>query len=258
MRPVDASGRVVVVTGGASGIGAALCRAFAAAGAAAIIVADRNQAGAAAVADEVGGTAALVDVTRESDVRDLVGRTAAAHGGVDIYCSNAGVALAGGPEATDAAWQTSWEVHVMAHVYAARALLPSMLERGEGCIVGTVSAAGLLNHLGAAPYAATKAAAVSFLEWLSIAYGARGVRVCALCPQGVRTPMLAQAGEGDFLLAGALEPDEVAASVIDALGSEQFLILPHPEVREYLVRRATDHDRWLRGMRSLRDRVMPH
>jgi NAD(P)-dependent dehydrogenase (short-subunit alcohol dehydrogenase family) len=249
---------VVVVTGGASGIGAALCRAFAGAGAEAVVVADRDEAGARAVAGSIGGTAAVIDVTSESDVSGLVARTIAEHGRVDVYCSNAGVAFAGGPEAPDTAWQTSWEVHVMAHVYAARALLPSMLERGEGCIVGTVSAAGLLNHLAAAPYAVTKAAALSFLEWLAISYGDRGLRVAALCPQGVRTPMLAQAGEGDFLAAGALEPEQVAAAVVEALRGDQFLILPHPEVHEYAVRRATDHDRWLRGMRGLRERVMPH
>jgi NAD(P)-dependent dehydrogenase (short-subunit alcohol dehydrogenase family) len=222
-----------------------------------VVVADRDHAGAQAVAAQIGGTAVGVDVTVEADVSDMVAQTIAAHGAVDVYCSNAGVALAGGPEAPDDAWRASWEVHVMAHVYAARALLPSMLERGEGCIVGTVSAAGLLNHLAAAPYAVTKAAALSFLEWLSIAYGDRGVRVSALCPQGVRTPMLAQAGEGDFLAADALEPDQVAAAVIAALRVEEFLILPHPEVRQYFVRRATDHDRWLRGMRRLRARVMP-
>jgi NAD(P)-dependent dehydrogenase (short-subunit alcohol dehydrogenase family) len=253
---VEASGRVVVVTGGASGIGAALCRGFAAAGAAAVVVADLNEAGARAVAEEIGGTAAGLDVTREIDVRELVGRTLEAHGAIDIYCSNAGVAFAGGPEAPDSAWQTSWDVHVMAHVYAARALLPSMLDRGEGCIVGTVSAAGLLNHLAAAPYAVSKAAALSLLEWLAITYGDRGVRVCALCPQGVRTPMLAQAGDGDFLAPGALEPEDVAAAVIDALRGDGFLILPHPEVREYFLRRATDHDRWLRGMRRLRGQVV--
>jgi NAD(P)-dependent dehydrogenase (short-subunit alcohol dehydrogenase family) len=248
---------VVVVTGGASGIGAALCRAFAAAGAAAVVVADLNEAGARAVADEVGGTPVVVDVTRESDVSGLVHRTIEAHGAVDIYCSNAGVAFGGGPEAPDSAWQTSWDVHVMAHVYAARAVLPSMLGRGDGCIVGTVSAAGLLNHLASAPYAVTKAAALSLLEWLAITYGQRGVRVLALCPQGVRTPMLAQAGEGDFLVEGALEPEEVAASVIDGLRDNRFLILPHPEVREYFLRKATDYDRWLRGMQRLRGQVMP-
>jgi NAD(P)-dependent dehydrogenase (short-subunit alcohol dehydrogenase family) len=178
-----------------------------------------------------------------------------AQGRVDIYCSNAGVGFGGGPEAPDDAWQRSWDVHVMAHVYAARALLPAMLERGEGYLVGTVSAAALLNHVLSAPYAASKAAGLSFLEWLSIAYGDRGVRVSALCPQGVRTPMLEQQG-GSFLLPGALEPAQVADEVIAAVRDERFLISPHPETHEFVMRRAADHDRWIRGMRRLRGQVL--
>ena len=253
---MDIAGRVVVVTGGGSGIGAALCRAAAAAGAEAVVVADLNGTAAQAVAAEVGGKAATVDVRVESDVVGLVAETVAEHGRVDIYCSNAGIAFGGGPEAPDEAWQTSWEVHVMAHVYAARALLPGMLARGEGYIVGTISAAGLLNHVLASPYATTKAAGLSFLEWLAIAHGPDGIRVSALCPQGVRTPMLEQAGDRDFLGPGALEPDEVAAFVIDAMRDERFLVLPHPEVAEYVARRATDHPRWLRGMQRLRAGMM--
>ena len=254
---MDAAGRVVVVTGGASGIGAALCRAFAAAGARAVVVADVNEDGARSVAAEVGGTAITTDVSREVEVAELVRRTVAAHQRLDIYCSNAGVAVGGGPEAADELWQRSWEVHVMAHVYAARAVLPAMLERGEGCIVGTASAAALLNHVASAPYAATKAAALSFLEWLAIAHGSRGIQVSALCPQGVRTPMLAGAGDRDFLADGALEPDAVASAVIEAVRDGRFLILPHPEVTEYFARKAADYDRWLRGMQRLRDRVLP-
>ncbi len=253
---MEASGRVVVVTGGASGIGRALCHAFAAGGARTVVVADVDEEGAIDVAGEVSGTAVLTDVTRKSDVVELVGGTIAAHGAVDIFCSNAGVAVAGGPEAPDRDWQRSWEVHVMAHVYAARAVLPGMLARGEGYFVGTASAAALLNHIASAPYAVTKAATLSFLEWLAITYGARGVRVSALCPQGVRTPMLAAAGERDFLNEGALEPDAVAAAVVAAMRGEHFLILPHPEVAEYFGRKAADYDRWLRGMQRLRDRVL--
>jgi NAD(P)-dependent dehydrogenase (short-subunit alcohol dehydrogenase family) len=253
---MEVSGRVVVVTGGGSGIGAALCRAFASAGAAGVIVADINSAGAEAVAREVGGVAVTTDVTDESAVRDLVAFTVGRHGRLDIYCSNAGVAIGGGPEAPDEAWQRSWEVHVMAHVYAARALLPAILERGEGYFLGTVSAAGLVNHVAAAPYAVTKAAGLSFLEWLAIAHGAQGLRVSALCPQGVRTPMLALAGEKDFLFAGALEADDVAACVLLGMADERFLILPHPEVREYFGRKASDYDRWLRGMQRLREHVV--
>jgi NAD(P)-dependent dehydrogenase (short-subunit alcohol dehydrogenase family) len=253
---VEVSGRVVVVTGGGSGIGAALCRAFASAGAAGVVVADINSAGAETVAREVGGVAVTTDVTDESAVRDLVALAVGRHGRVDIYCSNAGIAIGGGPEAPDDAWQRSWEVHVMAHVYAARALLPTMLDRGEGYFLGTVSAAGLLNHVAAAPYAVTKAAGLSFLEWLAIAHGAQGIRVSALCPQGVRTPMLALAGEKDFLFAGALEADAVAACVLQGIADETFLILPHPEVREYFGRKGSDYDRWLRGMQRLREHVV--
>jgi NAD(P)-dependent dehydrogenase (short-subunit alcohol dehydrogenase family) len=253
---VEASGRVVVVTGGGSGIGAALCRAFANAGAAVVVVADIDAAAARAVADEVDGVAVCADVTREADVRELVQRTIDGHGRVDIYCSNAGVAVTGGEDAPDADWDRSWEVHVMAHVYAARAVLPAMLERGEGYIVGTASAAALLNHLSSAPYAATKAAALSFMEWLAITYRSRGIRVSALCPQGVRTPMLAEAGDDHFLVAGALEPAAVAESVVAAVHDERFLILPHPEVQEYFRRKASDYDRWLAGMQRFRDRVV--
>jgi len=208
------------------------------------------------VAREVGGVAVATDVTDESAVRDLVALAVGRHGRVDIYCSNAGIAIGGGPEAPDDAWQRSWEVHVMAHVYAARALLPAMLDRGEGYFLGTVSAAGLLNHVAAAPYAVTKAAGLSFLEWLAIAHGAQGIRVSALCPQGVRTPMLALAGEKDFLFAGALEADAVAACVLQGIADETFLILPHPEVREYFGRKGSDYDRWLRGMQRLREHVV--
>lgn len=248
--------RVAVVTGGGRGIGAAISRRLAAEGARAVVVADLDAGNAAAVAGEIGGLAVPTDVTVEAAVQALVARTIEAHGRIDLYCSNAGIGLGGGQEATDDAWERSWRVHTMAHVYAARALLPSMLERGEGYILGTVSAAGLLNHIGAAPYAVTKAAGLSFLEWLSIAYGDQGLRVSALCPQGVRTAMLEMEGDRPFLVEGALEPDQVAELVVEGLRAERFLILPHPEVAEYFQRRAGDHDRWLRGMRRLRHRVL--
>ena len=253
---MDVAGRVVVVTGGGGGIGAALCRRFAAEGARALVVADVNREAAEAVAASVGGTAVVTDVTVEADVQALVRGTVDAHGCIDLYCSNAGIGVGGGPEAPDEDWQRSWQVHAMAHVYAARAVLPGMLERGEGYILGTISAAGLLNHILAAPYAVTKAAGLSFLEWLSIAHGDDGVRVSALCPQGVRTAMLGMDRDRPFLLAGALEPDEVATTVVEALREERFLVLPHPEVAEYFRRKAADYDRWLRGMRRLRERVL--
>jgi NAD(P)-dependent dehydrogenase (short-subunit alcohol dehydrogenase family) len=246
----------VVVTGGGGGIGSALCRRFTADGAEAVMVADINRQAAEAVAAEVGGMAVSTDVAVESDVQALVRRARQAYGRIDVYCSNAGIAFGGGPEAPDDAWRRSWEVHVMAHVYAARAVLPLMLERGEGYIVGTVSAAGLLNHIMASPYAVTKAAALSFFEWLAIAYRDRGIRISALCPQGVRTAMLAMEGERSFLAPDALEPEQVADAVVEAMGEERFLILPHPEVAEYFSRKASDYDRWLRGMRRLRHRIL--
>ncbi len=253
---MEVSGRVVIVTGGASGIGAALCHAFATSEAGAVLVADINEEAARSVAEQVGGTAVRTDVTREADVAALVRRAVELHGRVDIYCSNAGIAFAGGAEAPDTEWQRSWDVHVMAHVYAARAVLPAMLQRGEGYFVGTASAAALLNHIASAPYAVTKAATLSFLEWLAIAHGPRGLRVSALCPQGVRTPMLTAAGDDDFLAEGALEPATVAAAVLEAVRDERFLILPHPEVRDFFARKANDYDRWLRGMQRLRERVL--
>ena len=246
----------MVVTGGGGGIGRALCRRFAADGASQVVVSDIDRTSAETVAAEIGGTAVPADVTVESDVADLVRGTVKAFGRIDIYCSNAGIAFGGGPEASDKAWRQSWDVHVMAHVYAARALLPGMLERGEGYIVGTISAAALLNHVLASPYAVTKAAGLSFFEWMAIAYHDQGIRVSALCPQGVRTAMLAQEGERNFLTPGALDPEQVADAVAKGMHDERFLILPHPEVGEFLLRKASDYDRWLRGMRRLRRRIL--
>jgi NAD(P)-dependent dehydrogenase (short-subunit alcohol dehydrogenase family) len=254
---VEVAGRVAIVTGGASGIGAALARRFGADGAAAVVVADVEAAAAEAVAAEIGGTAVMADVSIEADVQALVERVLEDHGRVDIYCSNAGIGLGGGQDAPDDSWQRSWEVNVMAHVYAARALVPGWLARGDGYFIGTISAAALLNHVLAAPYAATKAAALSFFEWLAITYGPQGLRVAALCPQGVRTPMLLRSQEvSDFLLAGALEPEQVADIVVTAMRDERFLILPHPEAGEYFARKGADYDRWIAGMQRLRQRVV--
>ncbi|MBV9101381.1 MAG: SDR family oxidoreductase [Candidatus Dormibacteraeota bacterium] len=253
---MELAGRVVVVTGGGSGIGAALCRRCAAEGAAAILVADVDAAAADRVAAEVGGAGVLADVSVEADVQALVQRSLDEHGRIDVYCSNAGVGIGGGADAPDEDWQRSWDVNVMAHVFAARAILPGMLERGEGYLVGTISAAALLNHIVAAPYAATKAAALSFLEWLSIAHGDAGLRVSAVCPQGVRTPMLLRDADTQaFLLESAIEPEQVADAVVEGMREERFLILPHPEVAELWARKA-DYDRWLRGMRRLRARAL--
>ena len=247
---MEISDKVIVVTGGASGIGRALCRRFAAERAKAIVVADLDAAGARAVANEIRGHAIEVDVTREDQMARLVARTLEAHGRIDLFCSNAGIAVDGDEHTPDADWDRCWHVNVMAHVLAARAVLPSMLARASGYLLQTVSAAGLLTHIHSATYAVTKHASLAFAEWLSIRYGDRGIRVSALCPQGVRTNMLNRAGErAAFLLDGAIEPERVADEVVAGLADERFLILPHPEVAEYFRRKAGDYDRWLRGMR---------
>jgi NAD(P)-dependent dehydrogenase (short-subunit alcohol dehydrogenase family) len=247
-----------VVTGGANGIGRALAKRFAGARAQAVVVADIDLDGASAVAKEIGGNAVKCDVSRESDVKNLVDRVEAEHGRIDIFCSNAGIAVDGGPEAPNDQWQRIWDVNLMSHVFVARHVLPRMLSRGEGYLLGTVSAAGLLNHVFAAPYGVTKAAALSLFEWLSIAHGAQGIRVSCLCPQGVKTDMLAAERRLglEFLTANALEPEAVAEIVLQGLRDERFLILPHPEVGEYFRRKADDYDRWLNGMRRLRANIL--
>jgi NAD(P)-dependent dehydrogenase (short-subunit alcohol dehydrogenase family) len=255
---MEVAERVVVVTGGARGIGRALARRFAAGGAEAVVVADIDGDGAWAVAREIGGMAIRCDVSRESDIAQLIEKVHTAKGRIDIFCSNAGIAVGGGPEATNAEWQRIWDVNVMAHVFVARHLLPAMLARREGYILGTVSAAGLLNHVFAAPYGVTKAAALSLFEWLAIAHGDEGIRVSCLCPQGVKTDMLAAEKRLglEFLTATALEPEQVADAVVEGMRSESFLILPHPDVAEYFNRKAGDYDRWLRGMRRLRANIV--
>jgi NAD(P)-dependent dehydrogenase (short-subunit alcohol dehydrogenase family) len=255
---VDVTGRVVVVTGGAKGIGRALARRFAQAQAEAVIVADVDLDGVSAVASEIGGTGVRCDVSREADVQELVDRVEAEHGRIDIFCSNAGIAVGGGPETPTDQWQRIWDVNLMSHVFVARHALPGMLKRREGYLLGTVSAAGLLNHVFAAPYGVTKAAALSLFEWLAIAHGDEGLRVSCLCPQGVKTDMLAAERRLglEFLTANALEPEAVAEIVLQGLHSERFLILPHPEVADYFRRKADDYDRWLKGMRRLRASIL--
>jgi NAD(P)-dependent dehydrogenase (short-subunit alcohol dehydrogenase family) len=223
-----------------------------------VIVADIDPDGAWAVAREIGGMAIRCDVSDETEVAQLVEKAHIAKGRIDIFCSNAGIGVGGGPEAANAEWQRIWDVNVMAHVYVARHVLPGMFARKEGYILGTVSAAGLLNHMFAAPYGVTKAAALSFFEWLSIAHGDEGIRVSCLCPQGVKTDMLAaERRQGlEFLTDSALEPEQVAEIVLQGLRDEKFLILPHPEVGDYFNRKAADYDRWLKGMRRLRAKIV--
>jgi NAD(P)-dependent dehydrogenase (short-subunit alcohol dehydrogenase family) len=251
---MEMKGKVIVVTGGASGIGAALVRRFAREGAAGVVVADMNFEAAHALAQEVNGLALCIDVSNEADVQAMIAEATRHFGRVDVLCSNAGIAIGGGVEAPNAQWQRIWDVNLMAHVYGARAVLPQMLERGEGYLLHTASAAGLLSHPESATYAVTKHAAVSLAEWLSINYGDKGIRVSCLCPQGVRTPMLlgTDSERQSFLLAGSVSAEQVADDVIAAMRAERFLVLPHPEVHEFMQRKASDVDRWLGGMRKLR------
>jgi NAD(P)-dependent dehydrogenase (short-subunit alcohol dehydrogenase family) len=253
-------GKVAVVTGGANGIGRALCLRFAKEGAKAVIISDIDTKGAEELAGLITSQSNLsqktqaaaipANVGKESDVKKLVDAVTTRFEQVDIFCSNAGVGVGRGPDAADSDWALSWDVNVMAHVYAARAVLPQMLARKEGYLLQTISAAGLLTHVGSAPYSVTKHAAIGFAEWLAINYGERGIRVSALCPQGVKTNMLFSGGN-EFLLPGALEPDQVAEDVIKAMDEERFLILPHPEAGKYFLNKATDYDRWIRNMRKM-------
>lgn len=251
--------KVAVVTGGANGIGRALCRRFTAEGARGVVVADRDAQGSTRVAEEIHGLAVVTDVTVEADLVRLVDRAVSAFGRIDLFCSNAGIVIEGGVEVTDAEWRRIWDVNLMAHVYAARAVLPGMLARGEGYLLHTASAAGLLTSIGSAPYAVTKHAAVALAEWLAITHGDAGIKVSCLCPQGVLTNMLLgpDGKRESFLREGAVTPEQVAEAVIEGLAEERFLILPHPEVGEYFRRKGADYDRWLKGMRRLQARVGP-
>jgi len=248
------SGAGVVVTGG--GIGRAIARRLAADGAR-VVVNDVDPAAARAVADEIDGQAVPGDAGTGPDIDRLIAAATEILGEIDIYCSNAGTVAGTGPETPDEQWQRAWEVNTLAHVRAARVLLPGWLARGTGTFVVTASAAGLLTMLGAAPYSVTKHAAVGFAEWLAATYGHRGLAVHCVCPQGVRTQMLAGSGRaGDIVLAAAaIEPEQVADALAGAMAEGRFLVLPHPEVRDYYVNRASDTDRWLRGMSRLQQRI---
>lgn len=250
---MDIRAKVAIVTGGASGIGAAMAQRLAADGARGVAVADVNLERAQGVANAIGASAFAMrcDVSRESDIQALVAATREKFGQVDIFMSNAGIlGRMGGIELEDELWDKMWQVHGMAHVWAARAVVPDMIARGEGYFVVTASAAGLLNIVESAPYGVTKHAAVAFAEWLRIAYGKRGVRVSCLCPQSVRTDMTA-GGTGSAGVDGVLSAEQVAADVVAAMREEKFLVLPHAEVAKYFLNKAQDYDRWLGGMQKL-------
>jgi NAD(P)-dependent dehydrogenase (short-subunit alcohol dehydrogenase family) len=253
---VIGQGAGAVVTGGGNGIGRALARRLAAAGAR-VVVNDLDAGAAKAVAGETGGLAVPGDVSTEDGVLGLIAAAREHLDEIDIYCSNAGVAAGGGPDAGEADWQQAWDVNVMAHVRASRELIPGWLARGRGRFVVTASAAGLLTMLGSAPYSVTKHAAVGYAEWLAATYGHRGIGVHCICPQGVRTAMLAGSGRaGDVVLQDtAIEPEAVADALWDGMTDGRFLILPHPEVAGYYALRAGDTDKWLRGMGGLQQRI---
>ena len=254
---MEITGKVIVVTGAASGIGRGLARRFAAEGATAVVAVDYDGDGAAAVAEEIAATGVSslglqADVSIESDLVAAIDRTEAELGSIDLFCSNAGILVIGDEQVPDDDWRRIFDVNVMAHIYAARHLVPRMTERGGGYLLNTCSAAGLLTQIGSAPYSVTKHAALAFAEWLAITHGDQGLKVSALCPQAVESKMTAGVeGGGVAGVDGMLSPEDVAQAVVDGLAAEQFLILPHPEVATYEQRRAGDRDRWLAAMRRL-------
>ncbi len=260
---MDLQDKVVVITGGGSGIGEALAKAAAAAGARHVVVADLDGEGADRVAAEIGGTGVTLDVRDEAALKAMVEETLQAHGPIGLFASNAGFVTTAGLEDTNERIQNMWEVHVMSHIYAARAVLPSMIANGEGYLLNTASAAGLLSQIGSMSYSVTKSAAVSLAEWLAITHHHQGIRVSVLCPQAVRTAIIANSPDSlgsdddiDLGVAGGdgvLEADDVARICLEAMAEERFHILPHPEVATYVERKATDVDRWLGGMRRFQE-----
>ena len=252
---MEVENKRVIITGSANGIGSSLSRAFKERNVESMILVDLEELNNTKLSNEVGGIPYKADVGSEDDIIKLVEFAKQEMGGIDIFCSNAGISGAGGLlNTSNEDWSNIWNVNVMSHIHAAKHTLPIMLEQGSGYFMNTASAAGLLTQLGAAGYSVTKSAAVSFAEWLKITYGERGIGVSCLCPQGVRTPMVEDAPEivGSLVsIDGLLEPDVVANEVIECIEKDQFLITPHPEVLEYMKIKASDPDRWINGMQSL-------
>lgn len=251
---MDIKGKIVVVTGAASGIGRALALKFAEAGAKAVIAADIDLAGAEATAKACGGAAIRVDVSDEVSIKALIDRVEAEHGPIALFCSNAGILTMGGPEAPDAEWRRIIDINVMSHIWAARHLAPLMAARGGGYLLNTASAAGLLSQVGSMPYSVTKHAAVGAAEWLALTYGDQGIGVSVLCPQAVRSRMTAGHEDGVASIDGMLEPEPVAEACLRAIEAETFLVLPHPEVLQYMRSKTENYDRWIGGMRKLNRR----
>ncbi|WP_299165652.1 SDR family oxidoreductase [uncultured Tateyamaria sp.] len=248
---MDLKDKTIVVTGAASGIGRALCEAFAAEGAKRIICADLDAEGARIVSQEINGLPYAVDVSNEDEIATLVETIENEHGPIDLFCSNAGVLVEGGVETPDAEWQRLWDINVMAHVWAARHVVPRMTARGGGYLLNTASAAGLLNQIGSAPYGVTKHAAVGLAEWLAMTHGDAGIKVSVLCPQAVRTTMTDGFEEHVAAIDGMLEPEDAARACVDTIKAEQFLVLPHANVLDYMRHKTADYDRWIAGMRKL-------
>lgn len=255
---MDLNDKVIVITGGGSGIGAAMGRRFANENPRGLVIADIDVGAANDVAEEVGGAAVLTDVADADSNKALIEGTEDRFGPIDLFCANAGIGMVGNEQSEPSTWERMWGINVMSHVHAARHLIPGWVSRGEGYFLATASAAGLLTNLKAAQYSVTKHAAVAFAEWLAITYGDAGVKVSALCPQFVNTPLLE--GSEAFKALGAnhaLEPHDVAEAVVSGLKDERFLILPHPEVEKYFQNKANDYERWLGGMRKLQRTVFP-
>lgn len=251
---MDVRDKIIVVTGAAAGIGRALCRAFAKEGAKAIACVDIDLAGATETARLVNGLPLRVDVSREDQIADMIAHVEANLGPIDIFCSNAGLLTEGGVDTPDAEWQRLWDVNVMAHVWAARHVVPLMEARGGGYLLNTASAAGLLNQIGSAPYGVTKHAAVGLAEWLAMTHGDAGIKVSVLCPQAVRTAMTEGHEAHVAAIDGMLEPSEAARACVEAIRAETFLVLPHPSVLDYMRLKTADYDRWIGGMRKLNRR----
>ena len=255
---MEVRNKIAVVTGAASGIGAALARRFHAEGAKAVAVADVQTDLLQQVAGSIGGLAIPCNVAHEAEIQHLVAQVEAELGPIDIFCSNAGIARLGDEDAPNEEWQLNWDIHVMAHVYAVRAVAPKMVARGGGYLIHTASAAGLLSHIQSASYATTKHAAVAFAEWVAIKYRHQGIRVSVLAPQAVRTPMTDRPdGASVASVDGMIEPEQLTDCVIETMRREEFLMLPHPVVRDYMQRKVSNIDRWLEGMNRWRTQAGP-